>query len=216
MELQNIGLNWETFFFVGAVLTMIYSYWGAGKQALGIRRGISRSVSTVMVVYLATFVTCCSIWGIYVFGIALLLNWPRAALLFWVIVELWRKKALSRLDWAFLVGCVVLVGLLVFLPDSNLEIASITKTPKDWLFTLAGIGMAAFIVPQPIKILCERSSAGLDLNFLLSALAVVSLWAGYAVMFVIWPLIISNILQTLLLIVTLVLWFVYRNRTSQS
>jgi len=25
MELQNLGMNWETFFFIGVVLTMIYS-----------------------------------------------------------------------------------------------------------------------------------------------------------------------------------------------
>jgi len=201
IELQNFGWNAVTVSFLALMAIRVLGIVGASRQGYFVwKRGNADSLSRFTVVYFALIMVTEIAFGSAIGSIAMITAAARIIPQLILVVGVSKYRGLGWPIILFIVA--VLVG----------QTFAIIYNFEGPFFTAASVGLIIAVGTQPLEIWRNRSSGNTDIFYLSVFLAGSTFWLIYGIATNnIW-LMVVNPLLTLLNLLTVILWFVFRRR----
>ena len=200
MELSQFGWNALTIGFLGTVLFTFVEAWGVWQQKRAIWENQSgESVSVIWFSYFAALMAVMLIYGITIKSITLILNGLLLAILHVpILVGLWRFKGYTRTEKAMTACFLAAIAAMAIVPF------------KDWFFLLFTAGNVLFSLGQPYEIWKNKNSGVVEIKLLAVYLVSSLFWLIYAYAIGDWVLQILSPAYSVILTLTVLVWFRYR------
>jgi len=200
LEYQNWGFNSLTIGSLGTLAFTIVEGWGLTKQNGTIWKTKSgESVSINLFSFLLFFLFAFFIYGLYIKSIAVIINGLVLGILHVpILFGLWRFKGFSRMEKVCFAISFAMIPAMIFVPW------------KDAVYIVIVSGAVFAIATQPWEIWERKSSGVVDIHLLVAYSLSTTFWVVYAFSTKQVPLEISTSITSIIIIVTLALWFKYR------
>jgi uncharacterized protein with PQ loop repeat len=196
--------NVNTLSAIGVVVTTCMEVWGLWQQNRTIwRKRSGYSVSVAMFNYTAWYFLTCGIYGTYINSAAAAFSgYATTIVQIPLIIGLWRYK-----EFTWWEKC--LTFLLPLMP------LGLIIVPTEWrgvLFVSCSIGMILAMGAEPLELWKNKKTGAVDIRLFNVYLISTTIWMIFTLSVGDTPLIINQIIITIIIVVTVVLWYWYRLR----
>ena len=203
IEYQRWGFNMLTVSSLATIFFTTVLGWAFWKQDQTVReRHSGKSVSALWHTYYAFLSLSTLIYGFHVTSIALIYNGLLCIPRFSIILGLRRYKGFALTEKISLAGFAVLPIAMYILPW------------KDPVFLVIAFGSIIAYAFQPWEIWKNKSAGDVDIRLIITYFIATLFWVIYSYIANIWSLMIINRIMLVLVGLTIVLWFRYRQRTA--
>jgi len=200
VEWQNWGLNALTIGSLGTIAFTFVEWWGLWKQKQAIWNEKSgESVSVSWFSYGTFFFAAFLFYGVHIASVAVIINSLLAIIHIPILVGLWKFKGFSRHEKVQFVLLAGMVPAMAFLPW------------KDELFLIISFGTLYSFGTQPWELWKTKKAGVVEIRLIGVYFLSTLFWVVYAFAIGEWVLEIITPIVLIILGLTSVLWFKYRN-----
>lgn len=199
LEWKNFGWNSLTISFIATLILGTFQAWGLWKQHRTIKEKLSGECVPVLIFsYSACLFLSFLYYGFLIKSLAVIFVGLRVFLVIVLLYDLFKFGGFSTKEKLLSISFCAMIAAMIVVPR------------KDIVLGLAMAGGLLPAVQQPIEIWRKKSVGSADVRYLTTILAATFFWAIYwmALGSVIFTAL--NLVFTLVILVTVLLWFKYK------
>ena len=205
VEYQNWGYNALTFSAIGTFLFTFLQMWSFGQQAklVWVSRS-GESVSVKMFSYWFFYWIAFSLYGVAGKSIAIAFNGLMFLATAPILLGLYKFKGFTRWEKISFSVFSLIPALMFYCP----------KAQKPTLLLVLLMGVLFSITLQPYEIWQKKSAGSVEPKLLVVFALTSIFWFAYGIVIRDMPLIVFNPLAIVVLLITLGLWWKYKDRAA--